>query len=154
MYSEDDIRTVDAEALVRNRPEMYFGSEEPSALLIAEAIRDDAVTLGADCVEISSSGSWTLVRSSSDWLEAELALRFEAQESGASPLRFSSLRQNDIRGETLAQLWSDAAVTWSTGETIILRGGEIAARFAEENMTPIWCKRVFAFRFLRYRDDV
>ena len=46
-YTEDDIKVLNWEELARNRPEMYFGAEGPSAMKIAEAIDYVAKTLGA-----------------------------------------------------------------------------------------------------------
>jgi hypothetical protein len=150
-YTADDIKPVDWEAHVRQRPEMYFPTAEVDAEEVAKAIEYSAKILGVVETDFKEMDGWSYFCADEDWI-FKSEFQFESIHkifNGPGP--FPEAKQlNAFRCESLCLAFSSSVYTASNGEVVVLKGSAPTDALLEAHLKELsgW-GRVVGFKFIK-----
>ncbi|MGW5046308.1 hypothetical protein [Streptomyces griseoluteus] len=101
---------------MRGRESRFFRSGVYDAVELAGMIATEALTLGAETVQIRSEGDWLIVTADKDWLEPY------GQEAFHAITPFPEAGVNSMLAEVLAVAFSAAATTVTHAGSTVLKG--------------------------------
>jgi hypothetical protein len=150
-YTADDIKPIDWEAHVRNRPEMYFPTSEVDAEEIAKAIEYSARILGVVESDFKEMDGWSYFCADEDWI-FKSEFQFDSIHkifSGPGPFP-EAKQQNAFRCESLCLAFSSSVYTASNGEVVVLKGSAPSGTLLEAHLKVLsgW-GRVVGFKFIK-----
>lgn len=145
----DDIKPVDWETHVRQRPEMYFPTSNVDASEVSKAIKYSANILGAVETDFREMDGWSYFCADVDWI-FESEFQFESIHqifSGPGPFP-EARQQNAFRCESLCLAFSSSVFTVSNGKVVVLKGAAPAEVLLKAHLEELsdW-ERVVGYKF-------
>jgi hypothetical protein len=145
VWSEQDIKAVDAVSAIRNHPQMYLGKRVVSAGMLARRVADDARLLGCALVEIDEREDWWLVGADLDWLGLGQHRPSDPLELFRRAWPFLEAGDNAMRSEVLVAAFAQDVFT-TTACNIQFIQGAAPSLLLREWIAGRGCRRVIGFR--------
>ncbi|MBB3210722.1 hypothetical protein FHS27_006570 [Rhodopirellula rubra] len=101
---------------------MYTGLATPTAAVIAGAIANDAIVLGASDTRAFRFDDWWIISADSDWLNAPCKCFAPPTEAFRRVLAFPEIGVNSMRHEILATAFATSVVSLSPTDRIVVSG--------------------------------
>lgn len=129
--------------VIRSKPEMYVGSGDRGASLVASLL-SDALSLGATETSCVRRDDWYVVSADVDWLTATCRFQFPVPELFRRIVPLPEFGANAMRAEALVAAFAEAVFIATPGAEELIAGRTPPAE-VREAMLPIGALRSVAF---------
>ncbi len=152
LWSEQDIKLIDALSVIRSQPLTYLRQRVVTADVLAFRVADDARRLGCEPVEVvEHEGCW-LVGAGDDWCIKGRHVPSDVLELFRRAWPFPEAGANSMRSEVLVAAFARDVFTGSADDIQVVQGAEPGETMREWIAARRW-RRVIGFRMDRPIDE-
>ena len=136
------------EEIVREKPELFFGTNGPTAQRIASDIASDALVMGATSVHCWKNGDWWLVAANTDWFSQPNRAGVTQENAFDTFWGMPEAGQNFFWHSVFAKIYGAATATSANGISALIKGDPTSlAAFHELAINSPHQERIVGFRF-------
>ena len=122
--AKDDqkISSLNAVELVKLRPEMYWGKENPSISDVSSAMLRQIEFENSNVGHVDRYENWNIVGSKQNWFEPVVENEMEIPELFNDVRSFDDGRSNSLRTEFFLAIYSESLVVWVNHRFLFIKG--------------------------------